>query len=222
MKILNTIRLTAAALGLAIAGTVGAAEEQQQRFSSERSQPATCADVNWNEEMAQNHPGLIDACREVVMADGRSWARFEARFLRVEPDGKVVFDVRDRNDRSREEVVLTPAQGQVAYIDGRETPFRQLRRTDSLNLYVPEGEYGFATQPGGSSEELATVATVADARDHEMDPVTRQQEVAQRDPLPDVLPQTATSLPWLAFAGFIALFGGLSLSALRRRVTGSA
>jgi LPXTG-motif cell wall-anchored protein len=217
MKSLNAIRLTVAIFGFAITSAAGAVEEQQPRFPAERSQPVSCADVNWNKEMVQNHPGLIDACREVVIANGKTWARFEARFVRVDPDGQVVFSVRDRSDRSLEEVLLMPAAGQMAYIDNRATPFRQLRRTDSINLYVPEGEYGFATQPGAPSEQLATVVVAPDTGRS-----VTQREVAQRDPLPAVLPQTASSLPWLALSGLLALLGGLSLTILRRRVAAAA
>jgi hypothetical protein len=210
MKSLSAIRLTAALLGVAVVAAAGAQAEQQQRFPTERAQPVSCSEVNWNQEMLQNHPGLIQACREVVVSDGRTWARFEARFVRVDPDGQVVFSVRDQRDRSLEEVMLMPAAGQVAYIDNRATPFRQLRTTDAISLYVPEGEYGFATEPGVPSDQLATVVAPGTAR-------VAEPTVAQRDPLPTVLPRTASALPWVAFAGLMALFGGLSLTWLRRR-----
>jgi LPXTG-motif cell wall-anchored protein len=211
MKSLNAIRWTAALLGVAIATAAGAQAEQQQRFPTERTQLATCGDVSWNEDMLRYHPNLIDACREVVVAGGRTWARFDATFVRVERDGLVVFSVRDQRDRPREEVRLMPAPGQVAYINNRATPFRQLRAGDSVNLYVPEAGYGFATEPGAPSDQLATVVAPGVAP-------AAQPTVAQRDPLPQVLPRTASSLPWLAFAGLMAMFGGLSLSVLRRRV----
>jgi LPXTG-motif cell wall-anchored protein len=77
-----------------------------------------------------------------------------------------------------------------------------------VNLYVPEGQYGFATQPGVPEDQVATVAPAV------------QPTVAQTD-LPDVLPRTASFLPWLALSGGIALLGALSLMLLRRRALSS-
>jgi LPXTG-motif cell wall-anchored protein len=206
----------AALLGVvALVATAGVQAEERQRFPTERSQPASCAEIEWNQEMLSRHPGLINACQEVVVAGGQNWARFAAQFVRVEPDGSVLFSVRDARDRSVEQVRMTPTAGQVAYINDRATPFRQLRSSDVVNLYVPEGQYGFATQPGVPEDQ---VATVAPART-EPAPAA-QPTVAQRD-LPAVLPRTASNLPWLALSGGLALLGALSLTLLRRRAVSS-
>jgi len=199
-----------------LAGAAGAAA-QQQDFPAERSKPASCADVKWHQDMLRNHPGLIDACREVVLVNGETWARFESSFVRVEPDGEVIFSVRDRDDRSLEEVRLLPAPGQLAYIDNQPTPFAKLRTTDSINLYVPEGGYGFATEPGVAADQLATVTVPATRQT-----TLAQQTVAQRDPLPEVLPRTAGPLPWIALGGLLSLAGGVLLGLRRRFTTRSA
>ncbi|MCC5793466.1 MAG: hypothetical protein JJT85_01870 [Chromatiales bacterium] len=210
MNSINMIRTTAAVVALAVTGAAGA-QSEQQRFPAQRTQAASCAEINWNQEMLQQHPGLIEACQEVVVAGGRTWARFAANFVRVEPDGVVIFSVRDRRDRSLEEVRLTPTEGQVAYIGNRPTPFRQLRTTDVISLYVPEGEYGFATQAGVAP---AQVAAAAPARASSA-PIA-QQTAARREPLPARLPTTAGLLPWVAFAGVLSLLAGLGLT-LRRK-----
>lgn len=201
---------TAAVLGLAALAAAAAPQAQeQQRFPTERTQRASCADIDWNQEMLGNHPGLITACQEVVTADGQIWARFEAKFVRVEPDGSVTFSVRDARDRSIEEVRIVPTPGQVAYIDDRPIPFRQLRSRDAVNLYVPEGQYGFATQPGVPQEQVAAIVPATPTA------AATQPMVAQRD-LPAELPRTAGPLPWLALGGLLSLLGGLGLT-LRRR-----
>jgi len=214
MKSLNAIRLSAALLGIAIAGAAGAQQQQPQQFPTEQTRQASCAEVKWNAEMLRLHPDLIGACQEVVVVDGRSWARFAARFVRVDPDESVIFSVRDQRDLTIEDITLVPVAGQVAYIDNRPTPFQQLRASDSVNLYVPEGEYGFATQPGGPKAVLARIAPAA-TTPRAAPPVALQQTVAQREPLPVQLPQTAGALPWVAFAGLLLLLGGLGLT-LRR------
>jgi hypothetical protein len=55
--------------------------------------------------------------------------------------------VRDKRDRSIQEVLLVPAPGQVAYIDERPTPFRNLRSADTFSLYVPEYISGLQRSP---------------------------------------------------------------------------
>lgn len=208
MKYLKIVCTTAMLLGVAVAG---AASAQEQQFPSERAQPRTCDAVKWNAEMLRDHPGLIDACREVIVTDSGTWARFDAKFVRVESDGLVIFSVRDRSDRSLEQVRLMPAAGQVAYLDDRPVPFRQLRTTDSINLYVPEGQYGFATQPGVPPEQLAKVVPPA-AIPATRAPAAQPPMVAQQV----TLPKTAGPLPWVALGGLLSLLSGLGLT-LRRR-----
>lgn len=214
MKKLNAISMTAALLGLALASTAVA---QSQEFPRERTSAKSCANVNWNKMMLQDYPSLVDACQEVIIVDGQTWARFAAKLVRVEPNGNVIFSVRDKRDRSIEEVVLVPAPGQVAYIDNRPTPFRNLRRADTFSLYVPENQYGFATKPGVPPEQLAKVAAPAElARPASAAPMTTTETaVARRDTSPAVLPTTAGPLPWLVLAGSLSLLGGLGLT-LRR------
>ena len=201
-----------AMLGVAMAGV---ASGQDEAFPKERSQPMSCEAVKWNAEMLRVHPTLIDACREVVVVDGQTWARFDAKFVRVEPDGEVVFSVSEPGDRAIEQVRLMPAEGQVAYINDRATPFRQLRTTDSISLYVPEGQYGFATKPGVPREQLAVVVP-ATTKPVAQAPATATPMVAQQRTLPDVLPTTAGPLPLVALGGLLSLLGGLGLT-LRRR-----
>lgn len=207
MNRLNATVMTAGLLGFALA-TPAVAQQTQEQFPRERTTIASCENVDWNANMLRNHPRLIDACQEVVLVEGEAWARFAAQFVRVERDGHVVFNVLDQRDRAVEKVQFMPAAGQVAYISDRPTPFRQLQTTDSISLYVPEGQYGFATQPGAPREELATVIAPAPA------PVT-ERTVAQRTTQPAVLPATASSLPWLPLAGFLSLLAGMVLTMRR-------
>ncbi|MDT8319468.1 MAG: hypothetical protein RQ826_02965 [Xanthomonadales bacterium] len=207
---------------LGVAMTSPAVAQQQTDFPRERTSAASCADIDWNENMLLHHPSLINACQEVVSVEGEAWARFAAKFVRMEPDGKVVFSVRDRRDRSIDEVAFMPVPGQMVDFNGRAKPFSSLRTTDSISLYVPEGQYGFATQPGAPREQIAKVVDPADSTrstsaDRAATATTTDRTVAQRDTRPSVLPTTAGPLPWLALAGFLSILGGLGLT-LRRRI----
>jgi hypothetical protein len=197
--------LTAVVLSASLLGVAGA---QQEPFPREREQAKSCAEVDWNRDMTRNHPRLVEACREVVTASDRNWARFEAKFVRVEPDGTVSFSIRDSSDRHIEDVMLQPATGQVAYIDNRATPFTQLRRDQLVNLYVPEGQYGFVTQPGAPIEQVAVVKAPA------APPAVAR--VAAVQPRAAMLPATAGLLPWFALGGFLSLLGAVGLRLGRR------
>lgn len=220
MKTLNATLVAAGVLGLALS-TSTFAQQSQTNFPDESKSEVTCEAVDWNRNMRSNHPRLIDACQEVIVVDGESWARFDARFKELKSDGHVVFNVLDRRERTVEEVSFMPTTGQVAYINDRSTPFRQLRTTDAISLYVPEGQYGFATQPGAPREQVAAVVpprpssstpVVADRTTEQ--PATRTT-AARTDTRPAVLPATASSLSWIAIAGFLAMLSGMILTMRR-------
>lgn len=216
MNIMDDRTLRCLAAMVLSASLLGVAGAQQEPFPREREQAKSCAEVDWNKDMISNHPGLIEACHEVVTAGGRDWARFEAKFVGVEPDGKVSFSIRDNRDRQIEEVTLQPAVGQVAYIDDRATPFSQLDRDQLVNLYVPEGQYGFVTQPGAPLEQVAVVTAPAPARRATATaPATTR--VAAAEPRTAMLPATAGPLPWFALGGFLSLLGAVGVRLSGRR-----
>ena len=108
--------------------------------------------------MVAQHANSIAACREVVVAkDGSKWARFESKLEEVESDGTVNFGVQDSRGKRVDQISLTPGVGQVAYIDGRETEFKDVRHGQLLNLYVPEGGNAFSTQAGVESRRFVAV-----------------------------------------------------------------
>lgn len=220
MKTLRVTRLTLSLLALAIAGAV-TAQQPATDFPTERTKPASCDDFKWNADMTREHPRVIDACQEAVTADGSTWARLSARFVKVQSDGLVVFSVRDKNDRIIEQVTMEPAPDQVAYIDDRATEFGNLRDTDSINLYVPEGEYGYATKPVSQARfvRVVPVAAVATAptESEPVEPPMQAVAMADEQPLPSRLPATASLLPWAAVTGALLMFGGLTMR-LRRKL----
>jgi hypothetical protein len=206
---MNIVRKTlmVAVVALASNGALAAPAQEEQDFPRLRTQLGLCEDIAWSTEMLDRHPGLIDACREVVESEGRKWARFEAKFVRVNADGLVQFSVRDHRDRGREEVLLRVQPGQVAYMDGKPVRFERLRTSDTINLYMPENEYGFATDPGQSPLAAIVVPPTSTA----VEPTT----VAAVTPIATRLPATAGPLPGIALSGIVLLLAGMVLT-LRR------
>lgn len=223
---LGGIQLAATLIGVACAGAVGAqqASDGGDNLPQPRTQAASCAGVAWEADLLARYPRIGDACQEVVMSEGRKWARFEAELVRAYADGRVTLDFQDRRGSSIEQITLMPARGQRVSIDGRIVEFKDVQRSQELNLYLPEGMFAMATEPGAPLEELAEIV---------LEPVERRAEVspeparAAAEPLlaqadrtpgrtPAVLPDTAGPLPLFALAGLLSMLGGLGL-AIRRR-----
>ncbi|MHB8446561.1 MAG: hypothetical protein ACYC7G_10060 [Rudaea sp.] len=209
MKNVNKIRISATLLSIAITGFVYA--QQPTEFPKEQVRKQSCANFDWNADMAREHPRVVKACQEVVVVNGVSWARLSAGFTSVDNDGTVNFNIHDKQNRNVEAVTIVPRAGQVAYINDHPMAFNRLHTSDTINLYVPAGQYGYATQPGAPADELATAASTTPP------PVAASTETALADntPPPAMLPQTASDIPLLALGGLISLCGGLALT-LRR------
>lgn len=121
------------------------------------------------------------------------------------------------------QLTLMPAPDQRVLIDGRRVRFSELERGQQLSLYVSEGRFAIATEPGAPVSQEALIMPAEPA------PIALAQPamVAQAEPasLPQAemeatrLPDTAGPLPWLAATGLLSLLGGVSLT-LRRRFSG--
>jgi hypothetical protein len=221
MKTTTTLTLTSSLLALAMAGGVAA---QAPDFPAERVAPRTCDDFDFERQMRSEHPRIVDACQEVVVAEGTQWARFNARFDQINPDRTVTFKVLDRNERVVGDLTMMPSPGQVAYIDNREVPFDRLQPQDQLNLYAAEGRYGFSSRAGSTRDQFArpsraTTAQTAAAPRAAADETEWRADtrVAQQDRRASTLPRTAGPLPWFALGGALSLLGGLGLRLRRRR-----
>lgn len=208
-------RIAAIAIGCVCAA---AASAQQQQLNTRNLDPsvqaASCAAVEWNKDMLAQYPRIAEGCQEVVTSQGRKWARFGADFVQRHRDGSVTLNFRDRQGRSMEELTLMPADQQRVSIDGRSYRFSELTRGQQLNLYVPEGMYALALEPGAPPEQLAQI----------VEPPAQQVQLAQADRAPAAtaqrLPSTAGPLPFLALGGLMSLLGGLGFSIRRRLFVG--
>jgi hypothetical protein len=212
---IGKLRLVAALVGMVCAGGVAAQQQLDTRgLASSQVQAATCAEVDWDAALLAAYPRIADACQEVVLSQGVKWARFEADLQSSNRDGTVTLDFKDRQNRSIGDVTLQPAATQRVRIAGREYRFSELMRGQSLNLYVPEGMFAVAVEPGAPPEQLAQIVTQPRQQLAQAEPAPARTTVAQR--LPDRLPSTAGPLPMLAAAGLMALLGGIGLTIRRR------
>lgn len=212
-------------IALLLAGLVGsgtlAAQDSLNRSDLPRPSEdrSSCRDVNWNQALLTRYPWALDSCQEVVMVDGEKWARFEAKFQRMNRNGTFDVDFLNRQGRSLGVVSLKPGTNQTVLLDNREYAFSELRQNQKLNFYVPEGTFGFAVEPGAASNEMVEVV---EPRAPAAEPV----RLARAEPRPArtetaTLPATAGPMPLFALSGLLAMLSGLGMT-IRRRSSGSA
>lgn len=190
----------------------------QERTSSgdmpkPKTQKASCDVVDWqtgwDRELLARLPNMEDGCHEVVVVDGTKWIRFEADFVRINDDGSIVSDFQSPRDRSIGNLTLMPAPEQRVLLDGKEYRFSELRQGQSLNFYVPEGTFNFASTPTAPPQRVAKVVEVKEpTRLAEVDKTTKRTQ-------PKRLPTTAGPLPLIATGGLVFLMGGLGLGIRR-------
>lgn len=183
------------------------------------TETVSCEQVSWHRDLLGRHPFVDDACHDAVVVNGERWARFEVEYLGREADGTVQADFQNPEGRSSGRATLQFPEDHRVILDGERYTWAAVREGQMLNLYVPEGQYGFATEPGVSSRQLArTTDADTDARQREQDQDRRlaRAEPRPRDERQRELPATAGPLPLLGLAGLMSLLGGLGLTVRRQ------
>ena len=210
------IRIAATLIGIICATGAGAQQQLDTKGLQPEVQAASCAAVNWNKDMLAQYPRIAEGCQEVVTSEGKKWARFGADFVRKNRDGSVTLEFKNRQGGPMEELTLMPAPTQRVSIDGHAYRFSELTRGQQLNLYVPEGMYGVALEPGAPPEQVVQIVpepaqtAAATALLAQADRAAAGAAQQQR------LPSTAGPLPLLALGGLVSLLGALSLWIRRR------
>lgn len=170
-------------------------------------------EIGWNPALVDQYPDIPSACHEVVTSQGVKFARFEADFVRVNGDGSVTSAFVDPRGRQVGRYTLIPGPTQQVLLGGRRYPFSELRPGQRINLYVPEGAYGLASEPVASPTYIGEIAQ------YERLPVEEPVEIARVEPassMPTRLPQTAGLTPWITTAGLLSLLVAGGLGAARR------
>ena len=202
---------TAFALLAVLCASTASAQQplNTQNLPATRVQTESCADVNWAKDMLTQYPRIAEGCQEVVTSGTRKWARFEADLVRNNPDGTVTLNFKNRQGRSMENLTLMPVPGQTVSIGSRKYRFTELNPGQTVSVYVPEGLFAVASEPGAPAEQLAQIVP-ATPRVAQATPAA-----AQPSRMPQRLPSTAGPLPLVALAGLLSALAGLGLS-LRR------
>lgn len=202
-------------------GALAAPQMDTSKLPTPSTDTSDCSQVIWHTQLVSTYPRIASGCREVVMVDGKKWARFEGDFVRNNEDGSFTTEFTDLRDRSLGNVTLMPKPGQQVTLSGRKTEFRDLRADQRLNLYVPEGATGFAMDTSEPVDRYASLVRYEPAQAMEpaprAEPDRRLAQVEPTDRSMTRLPDTAGPLPLFALGSVLSLFGGSAL-ALRRRL----
>lgn len=220
MKKVNVMPLVATAVALACASTGSAQQADTEALAKPAVDAPSCAELSWEQAIVARYPNIAAACQEVVVSNDIPFARFTGELVRVNRDGSVRIDFKDREGRSLgRATTLQPAPTQRVLIEGRAYRFSELPLGQELSMYIPEARLVVATElsappaavarivfeePAVAAEPPSPPARLADATPH--------SAMVQRARLPD----TAGWTPMLGLAGLMALAGGLLLELKRR------
>jgi hypothetical protein len=121
------------------------------------SQPAlseddTCAGIDWKPQILERFAGIDQACQEIVLRDGKKFARFEVKLIRARADGNVTVQMRLRDGSRVEGTFFAPRGFHVQSHSGQTTfHMNELSRGDILDVYIPQNRIESAAPGKGSA-----------------------------------------------------------------------
>jgi hypothetical protein len=214
------IAITAVALAVTCASTADAQNADTKTLAKPKVNAVSCADIQWQKEIVARYPNIAAGCQEVVVSNDTRFARFAGELERVNGDGSVTIDFKDRNGHSLgRSTKLQPAPTQRVLIQGQRYRFSELAPGQHLNMYIPEAVLGVTMEPVLAPASIATMVFDDAAAPAEASPEPTRLAQASPEPAtaePRRLPDTAGWSPLLALAGVLALGGGIALTARRR------
>ena len=104
-----------------------------------KAQDVSCNAIDWKPQILERFQGIDQACQEVVVRDGKRFARFEVKLIRARRDGNVRVRMTLRDGSRVNRTFYAPADFRVGSRTGR-SKFRlsELSSGDYLDIYIPE------------------------------------------------------------------------------------
>lgn len=146
------IKKSAILLSAALALTAGATTVYAQGTVAHNP----CSKIRWSGDFLAKYPLAAVVCADVVVKDGRNFARFDGVVTSASKDAVVVDFVNVRGDAVRE-IHVVPGPNQTVEVNGKAKPLGKLERGDRISVYLPEGSIGFVTDPGAHA--VTTITT---------------------------------------------------------------
>lgn len=134
-KVRTTAVLVACAIGLG-----------QTSAMAEPPAGPQCADIQWNVELLKSFPRAAVVCQEVVVRNGKKFARFTAKVADVAPQSVKVRFVTPAGNEERV-ISLKPGTDARVEMKGKKVAYSTLRKDDVLTFWVPENQLGVISDP---------------------------------------------------------------------------
>jgi hypothetical protein len=161
-----------------------------------------CGEIQFGTAISSQFPNARNACLDIVRRDGREFAHFQARVVRVRGN-EVEAEFKLPDGTYGRPVSFTPSPDARVNIGGRSYRYRDLSRGQELDVYLPPDRWEMVVHEDPNAD-FATAATIS--------------TVALAEPTPQtagVLPRTWTVLPLLALVGAVLTVLGAAVGVLR-------
>ena len=143
------IKMTLAAVALAFAPLAA--------FAGDTPSKSCLNNIVFSQEFLAKYPNAGKACREVMVKDGKKYARFEATVVNVKGN-EVTADFTDTYKNTITTVTFSTTPDARVQMEGQEVKIKDLKAGDTLSFWVPESRGGFYAAPGAAeSKKLAVV-----------------------------------------------------------------
>lgn len=126
------------------------------------STTVSCADLNWSAEVLAANPDIADLCQTVFEKDGKLYAKTQIEVVRVR-DNTLTFRPIRTDGSLADSRSVTVDDSFRANIAGREYTVDQLRRTQKLNVYLPEDRFALAVEDSDGLDETDTMHVIEEA-----------------------------------------------------------
>ncbi len=164
------------------------------------AQEITCGDITFVPAVYDRWPHADEGCQEIVIRDGKPYAKFEAEVVSQSPSGTYVrYTLNDGSKTPSRKI--EPPEGFEALIGGTPIAIPDLKPRQVVHVYLPERAWAPPAEP----EPVAAAA-----------PPPPPPPAPEPEPEP-MMPTTAGNAGWLAIMGGLFLLLGGALRFARQR-----
>ena len=107
------------------------------------AQEVTCDNIAFDQQATLSYPAIRDACLDIIESEGARYALLKARVVREGP-GSLLLRYEHANGEWGPLTQATPPEGFQVVVNGKMTPWEELKRSQDLTIYLPEGRWEFA------------------------------------------------------------------------------
>ena len=147
MKKIPTIALLATLpvpAGVLLADTPLASPESLTKIS--------CDDIHYSAAFLERYPKAPAACLEGRIANGEKWAKFNAKVYLVSLPDFITVEMLDVSGYTTSTFSFKPKPNSQIVINGKSTPFTDVKPGDVITLWMPEQRLEARALPTATAE----------------------------------------------------------------------